>query len=299
MLTFSDDEKGRRGNTSFDPWATTNRESFQKPSVQQARSIPAAGQPSTPDFGPLPTNVVPPEQQLAAPQCQTMAGAPEPPPGSIVNTDPINRQPEALKPRYEFTSPIGPFAAPAPNSTPRDELPTLKPGHLHPEGFTQRTKHSPAQWAPISHDLGKNQDGECHRPENYAQRAPNTALVVGTQALPSADHLGYGELARTTASDIGVDQSGTPHSPKHHAQRAPNTALSVGTATLPEGAMQFATTNQDFEHYTPDAIPAKEMQHHALKVGSQAARKTLRSLVLCHYQLMPSMWCCRRSPREA
>jgi len=232
----------------------------------------AAGQPTTPDFGPA----------SSPPAAEALEPAP---------LNPISRVPAPIISRYEFASPIGidgaigipdgPFpteeavasAGPVPDFTPGDEaLPSLNPANVHPEGWTQRSQQARAdKWIPISHDLGRNQEGQFHQPEHYAKRAPNQAMAVGTTALPGGEHLGYGDMIHTTASEIGLDQTGNPHSPQHYARRAPNSALRVGTSALPDGGMRFeGTTTQEFGHYDPSAIPERETVHNALKLGSQA-----------------------------
>ena len=119
--------------------------------------------------------------------------------------------------------PFGAVNAKSPTSV------TLEPKHVHqsPEAKALRTKGSTASWNPISHDL------QAHTPADYAVRAPNTALAVGTSVLPGqSESPGYGAV-QTTARDLGHDTEGRMHTPAHYAVRAPNAALAVGSQAIP------------------------------------------------------------------
>jgi len=105
----------------------------------------------------------------------------------------------------------------------------LESRHVHPspEAKALRAKGSTASWNPISHDL------QPHTPLDYAVRATNTALAVGTSALPGQSEApGYGAV-HTTAQDLGHDHEGHTHTPAHYAVRATNTALAVGSQAIP------------------------------------------------------------------
>ena len=154
----------------------------------------------------------------------------------------------------------------------------LAPKHVHqsPEAKALRTTGSTASWNPISHDL------KPHTPADYAVRAPNTALRIGTSVLPGqSQRLGYGGEVSTTMGEFGKNRSGGIHTPEAYAVKAPNAALAMGTQVLPGQSQQpgyggeVSTTmgeigkNERGESHTP-ADYAQKVPNAALAVGSQA-----------------------------